>query len=109
MPVIEPPVMLTLLAFWVDIVPSEPVAAVTAPVTNAVVAIRVLLSPEDAVVAVGVPDKTEFVELAAPLNVAVEPDKAPVRVVVPVTDRLPETEKLPAAPVFSGRKLVPSQ
>jgi len=34
-----PPVIATLLAFCVDIVPSEPVAAVTAAPTNAVVAI----------------------------------------------------------------------
>jgi hypothetical protein len=90
-------------------VPSDPVAAVTAPVTNAVVAIRVVLSPDDAVVAVGVPARAELTELTAPLKLAVEPDKAPVSVVVPVTAKLPETEKLPAAPVFSGRKLVPSQ
>jgi len=37
-PLIEPPVMLTLLAFWVDMVPREPVALLTAVVTKAVVA-----------------------------------------------------------------------
>jgi len=33
-PVIVPPVIATLLAFWVDIVPSAPVAVDTAEVTN---------------------------------------------------------------------------
>jgi hypothetical protein len=33
-PLAVPPVMATLLAFWVDIVPSEPIAVVTAEVTN---------------------------------------------------------------------------
>jgi hypothetical protein len=37
-PLTVPPVMATLLAFWVDIVPSKPVAVVTAEVTNWVVA-----------------------------------------------------------------------
>jgi hypothetical protein len=37
-PVIVPPVIATALAFCVDIVPKEPVAAVTAAPTNAVVA-----------------------------------------------------------------------
>ena len=78
-------------------------------IAKAVVAIWVVFVPAAAVGAVGVPDKTEFVELTAPLKLAVEPERAPVSVVVPVTDRLPETEKLPAAPVFRGRKLVPSQ
>jgi hypothetical protein len=78
-------------------------------ITKAVVAIRVLLSAAAAVVAVGVPDRTEFVELTAPLKLAVVPERAPVNDVVPVTDRLPETEKLPADPVDKGRKLVPSQ
>jgi hypothetical protein len=78
-------------------------------IAKAVVAIWVVFVPAAAVGAVGVPDKTEFTELTAPLKLAVEPERAPVSVVVPVTDRLPETEKLPAAPVFNGRKLVPSQ
>ena len=33
-PAIVPPVIATLLAFWVDIVPKAPVAAVTAAPTN---------------------------------------------------------------------------
>jgi hypothetical protein len=78
-------------------------------IAKAVVAIRVLLSPAAAVVAVGVPEKAGDTEVIAPENAAVEPERAPVSVVVPVTDRLPDTEKLPAAPVFKGRKLVPSQ
>ena len=55
MPVIEPPVIATLLAFWVDIVPNEPVAFVTAVVTNAVLATCVVFVPADAVGTVGVP------------------------------------------------------
>jgi hypothetical protein len=47
--------MATLLAFWVDIVPKAPVAAVTAAPTNAVVATCVVLVPGDAVGAIGVP------------------------------------------------------
>jgi hypothetical protein len=104
-PLIEPPVIVTLLAFWLAIVPKLPATFCT----KAVVAIWVVFVPADAVGAVGVPERTEFTELTAPLKLAVEPDKAPVNDVVPATDRLPETEKLPAAPVFSGRKLVPSQ
>ena len=69
-PVIEPPVILTLLAFWVDIVPSEPVAAV---------------------IAVGVPVNDGDTEEIAPENTAVEADKAPVKDVVPVTSKLPFT------------------
>ena len=55
MPVIEPPVMLTLLAFCVDMVPRLPVAFDTAVVTKAVVAIWVVLVPAVAVGAIGVP------------------------------------------------------
>ena len=52
-PLIVPPVIATALAFCVDIVPSVPVAAVT----NAVVAICVVLVPGAAVGARGVPVK----------------------------------------------------
>ena len=55
MPVIEPPVMLTLLAFCVDMVPKLPVALETAVVTKAVVAIWVVFVPAVAVGAIGVP------------------------------------------------------
>ena len=54
-PAIEPPVMATLLAFCVDIVPKLPVALETAVVTKAVVAIWVVLVPAVAVGASGVP------------------------------------------------------
>jgi hypothetical protein len=54
-PVIEPPVIATLFAFWVDIVPNAPVAAVTAAPTNAVVATCVVFVPGEAVGATGVP------------------------------------------------------
>ena len=50
-PLIVPPVIATLLAFWVDIVPKVPVAAAT----KAVVAICVVFVPGDAVGAKGVP------------------------------------------------------
>jgi hypothetical protein len=50
-PLTVPPVIATALAFWVDIVPKVPVAAVT----KAVVAICVVFVPGDAVGAIGVP------------------------------------------------------
>jgi hypothetical protein len=52
-PLIVPPVIATLLAFWVDMVPKVPVAAVT----KAVVAICVVFVPADAVGAIGTPVK----------------------------------------------------
>ena len=51
-----PPVIATLLAFWVDIVPRVLDTADTAVPTKAVVAIWVVFVPAVAVGAVGVPD-----------------------------------------------------
>ena len=54
-PVTEPPVIATELAFCVDIVPKEPVAAVTSPRTKAVVARCVEFVPAKGVGAEGTP------------------------------------------------------
>jgi hypothetical protein len=54
--------------------------------------------PTVAVGAVGVPVNAGETEDIAPENTAVEPDKAPVKAVVPVTARLPLTVKLPTDP-----------
>lgn len=67
--------------------------------TKAVVAIWVVLVPGAAVVAKGVPVNVGETEEIAPENVAVEPDKAPVKAVVPVTAKLPLTVKLLTEPV----------
>ena len=78
-PVIDPPVIETLLAFWVDIVPKEPVAVVTAALTKAVVAICVLFVPGEAVVDIGAPvnvgdvDKTMFPVPVTELDKATPP------------------------------------
>ena len=93
-PVIEPPVMLTLLAFWVDIVPSEPVAAVIAAVVNAVVASWVVFVPGAAVGPDGAPVNVVVPVTARVLDRVV----APVKDVVPVTAKLPLTVKLPTEP-----------
>jgi len=74
-PVIVPPVIATELAFCVDMVPSEPVAAVTAASTNAVVAICVVLVLGAAVGARGVPVKVgEAANTKLELVVPVAPD-----------------------------------
>ena len=97
-PEIEPPVIATLLAFWLDIVPRAPATFCT----KAVVAICVVLVPANAVGAVGVPVNTGLTEEIAPENVAVDAVNAPVKAVVPVTDRLPLITWLPKEPVDVG-------
>jgi hypothetical protein len=67
-----PPVILTLLAFWVDIVPKLSIEFLT----NAVVAICVVFVPLAALGAVGVPDKAGLA-----LNTTLP---VPVDVVTPV-------------------------
>jgi hypothetical protein len=84
-PLILPPVMATLLAFWVDIVPKPPATFCT----KAVVAIWSVLVPAAAVGAVGIPVNDGFTAEIAPANTAEEPVNAPVKLVVPVTTRLP--------------------
>ena len=71
-PLIVPPVIATALAFWVDIVPKVPVAAVT----KAVVAIWVVFVPGDAVGVRGTP-----VKVGLALNTVLP---VPVEVVTPV-------------------------
>ena len=71
-----PPVIATLFAFWVDMVPNDAVAIVTALLTKDVVAICVVLVPFAAVGAKGVPDN---VGLALKTTFPV-----PVEVVTPV-------------------------
>lgn len=92
-PDIVPPVIATALAFCVDIVPSAPVALLTAVVTKAVVAICVVFVPEVAVGAIGVP-----VKVGDALN-TVEP--VPVEVVTPVPPLA--TGRVPVTPVVKGK------
>lgn len=80
-PVIVPPVIATLLAFCVAMVPSAAVAVDIAPVTNAVVATLVVLSPAVCVVAVVA---VLIVPFKSPLNV--------VAVIVPAA-KLPEASR----------------
>ena len=83
--------------------------ALIALVTNAVVAICVVLVLGAAVGAVGVPVKDGETEDIAPEKVAVVPVSAPPKVRVPVTAPLPLIVKLPAVPFISTLKSVPSQ
>ncbi|NBS67371.1 hypothetical protein EBT31_00455 [bacterium] len=93
MPVIDPPVILTLLAFCVDMVPSEPVALDTAVVTKAVVAICVVLVPAVAVVDSGVPVSVGEADKTT--------DPVPVEEVTPVPPLA--TGKVPVTPVVRGK------
>lgn len=96
MPLIAPPVIATLLAFWVAMVPRP--RAVTVFCTNAVDAACVVLVPLEAVGTVGVPVNVGLTEEIAPENTAVVPVIAPCSVVVPVTVKLPFTMRLLEVP-----------
>jgi hypothetical protein len=88
-PLTVPPVIATALAFWVDIVPKVPVAAVT----KAVVAICVVFVPGDAVGANGVP-----------VNVGLAASTTPPVPVAAVVDPVPPEATGSAAPRVSVAK-----
>jgi hypothetical protein len=75
----------------VDIVPKALVAVVIAPVTKAVLAAVVFDVPAVWFGTVTVPVNVGDTEEIAPENAAVLAVKAPVKAVVPVTERLPLT------------------
>jgi hypothetical protein len=72
-PAIVPPVMATVLAFCWLIVPRLPVAAVRADVTNCVLAIWLVLVPDTAVGAVGVPVKAALANMVLLLSLVTLP------------------------------------